>query len=132
QPTVPAQDRVRVDEETRPAPARKRAAQCREDRTVGGSQLGSLHLAAEHLELVAEHGDLDVFGVLASWASEQHAGEPARHDVEERQGHRRIIAWPGPGCSAYPGRVSEPYGRRPDPRRLSRERPHISLERQGS
>jgi hypothetical protein len=45
---------------------RKRAAQCREDRTVGGSELGSLHLAAEHLKLVAEHVDLNVFGVLAS------------------------------------------------------------------
>jgi hypothetical protein len=66
QPTVPAQDRVRGDKEVRPAPARQRAAQCREDRTVGGSELGSLHLAAEHLELVAEHGDLNVFGVLAS------------------------------------------------------------------
>jgi hypothetical protein len=66
QPTVPAQDRVRGDEEARPAPARQRAAQCREDRAVDGAELGSLHLAAQHLELVAEHGDLNVLGVLAS------------------------------------------------------------------
>jgi hypothetical protein len=36
------------------------------DHLVGGSELGSLHLAAEHLKSVAEHVDLDVFGVLAS------------------------------------------------------------------
>jgi hypothetical protein len=40
-------------------------------------------LAAQHLELVAEHGDLDVLGVLASEASKQHAEQPARHEVEE-------------------------------------------------
>jgi hypothetical protein len=72
-------------------PARERSAQCREECTIGGSELGPLYLAVQHVELVAEHGDLDILGVLASRASEQHAEEPARHEVEERQGHRRII-----------------------------------------
>jgi hypothetical protein len=48
------------------AAARQRAAQRREDRAVGGAELGSLDLAAQHSELVAQHGDLDVLGVLAS------------------------------------------------------------------
>jgi hypothetical protein len=43
---------------------------------------------------MAEHGDLDVLGVLALEASKQHTDEPARHEVEEGQGHRRIIACP--------------------------------------
>jgi hypothetical protein len=30
--------------------------------------------------------------VLASYAPEQHADESAGHEVEEGQGHRRIIA----------------------------------------
>jgi hypothetical protein len=72
-------------------PARERSAQCREECTIGGSELGPLYLAVQHVELVAEHGDLDILGVLASRASEQHAEEPARHEVEEGQGHRRII-----------------------------------------
>jgi hypothetical protein len=74
--------------------AGKRSAQYRQDRTIGGSELGSFDLAAQHGELLAEHGDLDVLGVLASEASEQHADEAACHEVEveERQGHRRIIA----------------------------------------
>jgi hypothetical protein len=72
--------------------AGKRSAQDRQDRTIGGSERGSLDLAVQHTELVAEHGDLDVLGVLASEASEQHADEAACHEVEEGQGHRRIIA----------------------------------------
>jgi hypothetical protein len=47
-------------------PAGKRSAQQREERTVGGVELGPLDLAAQHGELVAEHGDLDILGVLAS------------------------------------------------------------------
>src|SRR6266545_5806089 len=82
QPTVPPQDRVRSDKEARPAPARKRAAQHREERTVGGAELGSLDLAAQHGELVAEHHDLDVLGVLASRASKQRADESTGHEIQ--------------------------------------------------
>ncbi len=72
--------------------AGKRPTQHREERTVGGLKLGSLHLAAQHLELVAQDGNLDVLGVLAVEASQQHADEPARHEIEEGQGHQQIIA----------------------------------------
>jgi hypothetical protein len=41
---------------------------------------------------MAQDRDLDVLGVLAAETSEQHADESARHEVEEGQGHRRIIA----------------------------------------
>jgi hypothetical protein len=63
---VPPQDRVRGDEEGRPATAGKGSAQHREECTIGGSELGPLDLAAQHLELVSEHRDLDVLAVLAS------------------------------------------------------------------
>jgi len=91
QPPVPPQDRVRGHEKDRPAPARERATQQRQQRTIGGLELGALDLAAQHLELVAQHRDLDVFGVLAAEAANQHAHESACHEVEEGQGHRRII-----------------------------------------
>jgi hypothetical protein len=98
----------RRNEEARPAPARKRAAQHRQQRTVGWAELGSLHLAAQHVELVAQHHDLDILGMLASQASKQHADESARHKVEEGQGHRRII--PDPFLAAQRNRrVSEPH-----------------------
>jgi hypothetical protein len=42
--------------------------------------------------LVAEDGNLDVLGVLATEASKQQADEPPSQEVEEGQRHRRIIA----------------------------------------
>ncbi|HZD02606.1 MAG TPA: hypothetical protein VFA46_21185, partial [Actinomycetes bacterium] len=91
QPAVPPQDRVRGDKEARPAPARKRSAQHRQQRTIGRSELGPLHLAAQHVELMAEDGDLDVLGMLALQAPKQHADESACHEVEEGKGHWLII-----------------------------------------
>jgi hypothetical protein len=72
QPAVPSQERVRRHQEDRPASAGKRSAQ-RQECTIGGLELGPLDLAAQHPKLVAEHGDLDVFGVFAVEASEEHA-----------------------------------------------------------
>ncbi len=60
QAPVPPQDRARRHQEARPACAGKRLAQRREDRTIGGLELGVLHLAAQHAELVAQDRDLDV------------------------------------------------------------------------
>jgi hypothetical protein len=58
---------------------------------------------------VAEHGDLDVLGMLASQAPEEEVDKPACHKVEEGQSHRPIVAYrllP----AQRPGQVSEPYG----------------------
>jgi hypothetical protein len=49
-----------------------------------------LDLAAQNTELVAQNRDLDVLGVLAAGASEQHADESARHKVEEGQAIGRL------------------------------------------
>jgi len=87
QPPVPSHDRVRRHQKGRPAPAGKGPAQHREERTIGGSELGPLDLAAQHSELVSENGDLDVLCVLAAEASEQYADKPACHEIEEGKGH---------------------------------------------
>lgn len=64
---------------------------CAERRSLR-SELGPLHLAAQDLELVAEYGDLDVLGVLASQASRQHAEESARHaEADAGQRARRHV-----------------------------------------
>ena len=57
---------------------------------------------------MAEHGDLDVFGVLAAEASEQHADKPPCHEVEEGHSQRPIVAY-CPLPAQRPGQVSEPY-----------------------
>src|SRR6266511_5982540 len=87
--TVPPQDRARRNQENRPAPTRKRSVQHCQQRTVGGAELGSLDVSTKHVELVAEHGDLDVLGVVATQAPEQHPEESACHEVKEGKSHRR-------------------------------------------
>ena len=117
QPAVPPQDRARSDKETRPAPARKSAAPCREDRTTSGLKLGPLHLARKHLKLVAEHGDLDILGVLASQAPEQHAEEwargcwmapPASRSTRSSTGSHPRCGWStgGSGSPATPATIT--------------------------
>jgi hypothetical protein len=81
QPPVPPHNRVRRHQEDRPAPARKRSAQYRQQRTIGGSELGPLDLPAQHLELVAENSDLDVLGLLAAVSSQQYADKPSCHEI---------------------------------------------------
>jgi hypothetical protein len=105
---MPPQDRSWRHEKDRPLRARKHPAQHRENRTIGGSEFRSLHLAAQHAELVAQGGDLDVFGVLAAEASEHHADESARRKVEEGESHRPIVAALGTCCSAHTAEFLNP------------------------
>jgi hypothetical protein len=51
----------------------------------------SWRLAAQDLDLVAQHCDLDILGMLAPQASGQGAEEATGDRVEEGQGHRRIV-----------------------------------------
>jgi hypothetical protein len=44
--------------------------------------------------LVAQHGDLDVLGVLALETPKRHAEKPTRHEVKKGQGHPPIIPCP--------------------------------------
>src|SRR6266540_2818665 len=66
QAPVPPQDRAWRHEVDRPVGTGKRPAQDRKNRTIGRAELDSLHLAAQHTELVAQDRDLDVLGVLAA------------------------------------------------------------------
>jgi hypothetical protein len=75
QASVPAQQRLGRDEEARPAGSGQRAAGRSQQRPVGGLQLGSWCLAAEHGELVAQHQDLQVLGdITADQQSEELDG----------------------------------------------------------
>jgi len=63
---MPAQQRLRGDDEARPAGSWQHAADRGEQGTVGWFQLGSRNLAAEHDELVAQHQDLQILGSIAA------------------------------------------------------------------
>jgi len=99
QPPMPAQQRVGLDEEARPADSGEDAADRGEQGAVSRLQPRAWNLAAQHAELVAQDEDLQVFaGVAAAEQGEQldgaaqrQVGEFRQHQVglymdEERQG----------------------------------------------
>jgi hypothetical protein len=60
---VPAEQRLRLDQEHRPAGPREVAAQRREQRAILGLQSWPRMLATQHRKLVAQHQDLDFLGL---------------------------------------------------------------------
>ena len=96
---MPAQQRLGLDQEARPAGSGQHAADCSEHGAVGGLQPGTWDLPAEDGELVAQDEDLQVFGGVAAGqqgeqldgAAQRGVGEFRQHQVglymdEERQG----------------------------------------------
>jgi hypothetical protein len=67
---VPAQQRLGLDEEARPAGSGQGAADGGKHRPVGRIEPGLFGLAAQHGQLVTEHQDLQVLGGIA--AGQQH------------------------------------------------------------
>ena len=81
---MPPQERLRPDDERRPAASRQPRARGREQDPVETVEPGTLDLPLEHLQLVAEHEELDVHrNVMATSGSE----ETADQEVEEREQH---------------------------------------------
>jgi hypothetical protein len=78
QPAVPAQQRLRLDEEAGPPGSGQDAADRGEQGPVGRFQPGTRDLATQDGELVAEHHDLQVFGgITAGGRREQLDGAPS-------------------------------------------------------
>jgi len=66
QPPMPAQQGLGLDEEARPVSPGQDAADRSEQCPVGRFEPGACDLAAEHGELVTQHQNLQVLGVIAS------------------------------------------------------------------
>jgi hypothetical protein len=84
---VPAQERLGLDEEARPAGPGQDAADRREQGPVGRLQPGSRRLAAQDDELVAQDEDLEIFGGVAMGELGDELAEaarPCRHTVGDR------------------------------------------------
>jgi hypothetical protein len=92
QPPVPAQQRLRPNEEARPAGPGQHAADGGEHRTVGRFEPRSWGLAAQHGQLVTEHQDLQVLASIA--AGQQH--EQLDGAAQGQVGEVRSTARSGP------------------------------------
>ncbi len=88
QPPVPAQQRLRSNEEARPARPWQYAADRGEQRPIGGLQLGTWGLAAEDHELVAQDEDLQVLGGVTAGEQHEQLDGTAQHEVGELRQHQ--------------------------------------------
>src|ERR1035437_6634281 len=91
---MPARDRVRPDEEDRPAVTAEHASEHGEDRAVVGFEARTGDLALQHGELMTQHEDLDILGMLAPAAQHQQVDHEPDQTVEA--GPTPILAAPQP------------------------------------
>ena len=85
---MPAQERVRRDEQRAPAPAWKQTAGGGKEGSIRRAQLGSTCLATEYLQLVAEHHDLELLELLRTAAEQdqrEHASDGEVDECEQAQ-----------------------------------------------
>ena len=78
---VPPGDRVRVHQEARPSLPGQQAARRGQERSIGGGKAGSYPAPVEDLQLMAQHGDLEVavIDAKAGEHAEQAAQKPIQH-----------------------------------------------------
>jgi hypothetical protein len=87
---MPTQDRVRSDEEDRPAITAEHASERGEDRSVLRFEARSGDLALQDGELMAQHEDLEILGPIAAAAQHQQVDHEPDETVEA--GHAPILA----------------------------------------
>jgi hypothetical protein len=87
QPAVPAQQRLGLHEEARPAGSGQRAADGGEQGAVGRLEPRPWNLAAEHGELVAEDEELQVLGGVAAGQQHEQLDGAAQRKVGELRQH---------------------------------------------
>jgi hypothetical protein len=80
---VPAPQRLRPDEEARPAGPGHRATDGGKHRPVGGLKPESWDLAAQHGQLVTEHQDLKILGSIAAGQQNEQLDGAAQREVGE-------------------------------------------------
>jgi hypothetical protein len=74
-------------QEHRPARPWEDPAERRQQRAVGGLQVGPWVLAAQHRKLVAQHQDLDLLGLRRPEAKQDQRKGTAQRQVDERPDH---------------------------------------------
>jgi hypothetical protein len=92
---MPAQQRLRCDEEAGPTVAWENAADGGEQGAVGGFQLGPGGLPLEDGELVAQHQDLQVLGGVTAGEQGEQLDGAAQGQVGESRQHE---GWPPQWC----------------------------------
>jgi len=106
QAAVPAQQRLRLDQEAGPAGPWQQAADGGEQGAVGGFELGSWELAAQDGELVAQGQELQVLGGVAAGEQREQLDAAAQREVGQLGEHQVASGIRGEeaGASTLPSR----------------------------
>ena len=91
---VPAQQRVRLHKEARPADSGQHPADRGEHGPVSGFELGSGNLATQHGELMAQDEDLKILGSITASEQREQLDGAAQREVGEFGQHQ---GWPPRG-----------------------------------
>ena len=87
--TMPPKDRLRRDEEGRPALTRDDVSEGADERSVRPGEARTGDLALEDGELVVQHEDLGVFGHNVHLVDADRFGDAANQAVEEGERHEQ-------------------------------------------
>ena len=97
---MPAQQGCWLDEEASESSAGEQPRQPGQHRSICRLERRSVDLASEDYHLVAQHHDLDgEVRVAAAEESDELEGT-AERSVEQREGHRWMLATPGASCQS--------------------------------
>src|SRR5439155_11691966 len=100
---VPAEQRLRRDEDRSSALARKQAADGGEVSTIGGSQPRLADLPSQDPQLMPKHQQLDVLGVLGAPAANEQLQKGSKSEIGEREEHPGML--PGSLPPAVSGQI---------------------------
>jgi hypothetical protein len=80
---MPAQQRVRRDEERAPAPARDEPARGGQERSIGRPKRRARDLAPKDRKFVAKHDDLELLELLGAAGERDKLKQSLQSDVEQ-------------------------------------------------
>lgn len=89
QVAVPAQQRRWRHEENAPRPARQQPRERRQQHPVPVAQIGPVHPASQHGDLMPEHEDLNLLGPITARKQDQELKDTAEDEVWDRPGHEQ-------------------------------------------
>ncbi len=85
---MPAQQRLRRNEERVPGATRQHPAEHRQHQPIGVRELRPPRLPPQDRQLLAQHEDLELHRVVTTREQQHQREQPANDDVDERHEHR--------------------------------------------
>jgi hypothetical protein len=116
---MPAQQRLRPDEQAVAAPGREQSARRSKEGTITRSQPWALNLTAQDLELVAKQEQLDVLDLRWPAAANQQLQQGNEDEIKEGEEHRAMLPQPARNGRSTCTTVLAPFTLRGVARRIA-------------